>query len=89
MSIQFILLSVLVLILLPVGNAHAYIDPGTGSFIIQMLIASILGAVLTVKMWIGTIKRFFLRLVGRGPSEDSANLSKETNLTEEQESSNA
>ncbi len=89
MSFQLIALAVLALILLPVGNAHAYIDPGTGSFIIQMLIASILGAVLTVKMWIGTIKRFFLRLIGRAPKEETSILSEESNLADGKESSNA
>ena len=31
------------------GAAHAYIDPGTGSYVLQVLIASLLGAAFVVK----------------------------------------
>lgn len=31
--------------------AHAYLDPGTGSFIFQILAASFLGAMATIKIW--------------------------------------
>lgn len=37
--------------------AFAYIDPGSGSFIIQMLIASLLGAGITIKMYYRNIKQ--------------------------------
>ncbi len=45
-------------------DAQAYIDPGTGSFILQMLIASILGALLTLKLWFGAAKRLVRRVFG-------------------------
>ncbi|MFC1524291.1 hypothetical protein ACFL6N_05830 [Thermodesulfobacteriota bacterium] len=51
-------------------NAFAYIDPGTGSFVIQMLIAGILGAVFTIKMWIGSARAFVMKLIGRSPNQD-------------------
>ena len=57
-----------VIVLTP-RTAHAYIDPGTGSFILQMLIASLLGALFTVKLWFGAAKRFFQRVIG-GNSRD-------------------
>jgi hypothetical protein len=31
------------LLLLPLASAHAYVDPGTGSMIIQVVIAAIVG----------------------------------------------
>jgi hypothetical protein len=37
---------------------HAYFDPGTGSYVIQVLIAALLAAVVTVKMYWGRIKAF-------------------------------
>ncbi|MEE2962012.1 MAG: hypothetical protein VYA34_14855 [Myxococcota bacterium] len=93
MPIHRMFLAIFALLLLPTGNAHAYIDPGTGSFIVQMLIASILGAVFTVKLWIGSIKNFFVRLVGGGHKSETdrepSPISDQGNLTTHKESSNA
>ncbi len=44
-------------------DAYAYLDPGTGSFIFQMVIAALLAALVTAKFWwkkmILAILRFF------------------------------
>ena len=32
-------------------SAHAYLDPGTGSMVVQIVIASVVGFVCTFKMW--------------------------------------
>ena len=32
-------------------DAWAYLDPGTGSYVLQLILAAALGAALTVKMW--------------------------------------
>jgi hypothetical protein len=45
--------------------AHAYIDPLSGSIVFQVLIAGILGALLTVRRWWGNAVRFVRTLVGR------------------------
>ena len=43
-------------------NVHAYIDPGTGSLIIQIVIASLVGAAFLIKgFWI-QVKAFFSNL---------------------------
>jgi hypothetical protein len=39
----------------------AYLDPGSGSFLIQLLIAGILGAALAIRMSWGRIKGIFRR----------------------------
>lgn len=52
------------LVLVPARDAHAYLDPGTGSLLIQMLVAGVLGALFTIKLWIGALKRFLRRLAG-------------------------
>ncbi len=39
----------------------AYLDPGSGSYLIQLLIAGILGALLVVRMQWGRIKTLFRR----------------------------
>jgi hypothetical protein len=39
--------------------AYAYIDPGTGSLIIQMLLAALVGSVFYLRTIIRRIKSFF------------------------------
>jgi hypothetical protein len=39
----------------------AYLDPGSGSYLLQLLIAAILGAGLAVRMYWGRIKTIFGR----------------------------
>jgi NhaP-type Na+/H+ or K+/H+ antiporter len=58
-------------------DAHAYIDPGTGSFIIQAVIGAVLGAFFTMKLWMGSVKRFFRRIVGGTPAPAEAESSTE------------
>ena len=58
------LFGVVAMIVLMPRSAHAYIDPGTGSFILQMLVATLLGALFTMKLWFRTAKIFFGRLFG-------------------------
>jgi len=54
--------------LLSAGEAHAgYLDPATGSLIIQMLVGAVLGAALTVKMWWYRLKEIFSRMLGNSP----------------------
>jgi hypothetical protein len=56
------LLLVLVLLLLATPTQlSAYIDPGSGSFFVQMLIAGVLGASLTVKTFWKQVKAYFSR----------------------------
>jgi hypothetical protein len=40
-------------------DAYAYLDPGTGSYILQLVIAALLGASLAIKIYWGNIKKFF------------------------------
>lgn len=54
--------------LLPV-QAHAYLDPGTGSFILQMLVAGLLGALLYIKLAWANVKSFFHRLFSKQEPE--------------------
>lgn len=45
--------------------AHAYIDPGTGSLILQMLIAGFLGAAYAIKRHWLIIRAYFTQLFSR------------------------
>ena len=38
---------------------HAYLDPGSGSFLIQLLIAALLGAGIAIRASWGRIKGWF------------------------------
>lgn len=41
--------------------SHAYIDPGTGSFILQILAAAFFGCLFTIKTFWQKIKNLFSR----------------------------
>jgi len=58
------------LLLLSPTTAHAYLDPGTGSYMVQMLIAGVLGAAFAVKMYWLRIKRF---ISGKFSKNDHSN----------------
>ena len=47
------------------GIVVAYIDPGTGSLIIQMVLAVLVGAGFAVKIFWANIKSFFSRLFAK------------------------
>ena len=44
-------------------QAHAYIDPGTGSYLFQIALASIFGAIFAVKTFWAQIKEFAKKLL--------------------------
>ncbi len=48
--------------------AHAYLDPGTGSMILQILLGGVAGALVVGKLYWHRLKQ----LLGMGPSKDSA-----------------
>jgi hypothetical protein len=49
--------------------AHAYIDPGSANFIIQMILGAFLGAALAIATFWRRVKAFFGRIFGRKPEE--------------------
>ena len=46
-------------------NVGAYLDPGTGSMILQAVIGAIVGSAVAIKIFWKRIKYFFLRLIGK------------------------
>jgi len=54
-------------------EVHAYLDPGTGSMALQLLMASILGFLFTLKTYWGKFKGFLKNLVGKSSPNDSRN----------------
>lgn len=47
------------------NNALAYLDPGAGSFVLQILLASFFGALFFLKSFIQRIKDFFVKLISK------------------------
>jgi hypothetical protein len=50
--------------------AYAYLDPGTGSYVFQLLIAGAVGLGFLVKVYWSRIKLFFTRLFSKGETMD-------------------
>jgi hypothetical protein len=46
--------------------AHAYLDPGSGSYIFQIIIGALLGAAFAVKIYWRKLKAFFAGLFSKG-----------------------
>ena len=66
------------LLFAPVETRDAYLDPGSGSILLQLLVASLLGLAVLLRTSWGRIKSFFRR----GP------LPEEEEETDDQQSSN-
>ncbi len=61
-SITYAACAMVCLIAMP---AHAYVDPGTGSMAIQIIIGSIVAAAFMIKTYYYGLKRWIARLFGR------------------------
>jgi hypothetical protein len=67
-SIRFTLVIALLLLCIPSG-LFAYIDPGSGSYIIQVIIAAFLGGAVAIKVFWQRIKNFFASRFSKKPQE--------------------
>jgi hypothetical protein len=55
-------ISIFIIFAVLIGRtAHAYIDPGTGSMMIQIISAFLLTGIFTMKLWIKNVKHFFTK----------------------------
>jgi multisubunit Na+/H+ antiporter MnhC subunit len=53
------------------GDAHAYLDPGTGSFIIQAVVAGVATTLFLLKLYYSRLKAAFKRWFGPRGVKDS------------------
>jgi len=54
------------------GKNHAYLDPGSGSYFLQLLIASLMGGLFALGVFRKKVIAFFRRLIsGQKDEEDS------------------
>ena len=58
MSIKAIFLALVILFIFP-GISYAYLDPGSGSLIFQMIVAGAAGIAFAAKIFWYRIKQFF------------------------------
>ncbi len=56
----------------PLLSGHLYLDPGSGSYIFQLLVAALLGGAFAIKIYWKRLRSFF-------------NKSKVTDITEEED----
>jgi hypothetical protein len=68
---RVLLLLTLLLLALP-SVAHAYLDPGTGSYVVQLLIGTLLGGLFALGMFWRRVVASFKRLFKRGSSNDGS-----------------
>jgi len=66
---KYLALTLLAISLFP-SVAFAYLDPGTGSYLFQILIGAFLGGLFAIKMYWRNIRTFIANRFNRGASED-------------------
>ena len=73
---EYFKLTVLIFVYLlsSVSNANAYIDPGTGSIILQAILAFVAGAAATVSLWWGNLKMFIKKIFKSNKKDNETNL---------------
>ena len=54
-------------------DAQAYFDPGTGSMVLQLLMASVLGFIFTLKTYWGKLKSSIKNFIGKKSADDYRN----------------
>lgn len=54
-----------------IGRPASYLDPGSGSYLLQLLIAGALGALFALRLYWKRVKSFIARLLGRRANGDA------------------
>jgi len=65
-SLKEILFVISLFYLISPQKLYAYLDPGTGSFIFQLIIAALLGGLFAIKIFWKRIKIFLKNLFSKG-----------------------
>jgi hypothetical protein len=54
----------------PLTTAHAYIDPGTGGMLLQLLLGGVAGGLVILKLYWHRLRESVERILGRTPPEN-------------------
>jgi hypothetical protein len=76
MKTIFLLTTALLIFMVTSQPAHAYLDPGTGSFLFQLLVGGILSGLFAIKIYYKKIKGWFKK-------QPEQNIEKPNNETHE------
>lgn len=76
MQLRLLVFSFLFIVLAWTPDAHAYIDPGTGSILVQGLIAAIAAIGVTLKLYWHKVTRLFGRRSGNEHATEDVEKSK-------------
>ena len=63
-------LFILLILLLP-SNVYAYLDPGTSSYLLSIILAGIVGAAISFKSFIFKVKNIFIKLFSRSGKKNN------------------
>lgn len=69
--LRFVVLIALLALFAPLP-ASAYLDPGSGSYFVQVVIATVLGSLLAIKLFFKNIKGYVSKLFRRGNHKNQA-----------------
>ncbi len=69
--VRILLLPVVSLLLLP-SVAQAYLDPGTGSYVLQLVLGTVLGGLFALGLFRRRVIAFIRHLFKRKSSDDSS-----------------
>ena len=67
------LIIIFLYLLSSITKAHAYLDPGTGSIILQAILAFIAGAAATFSLWWINFKTFIKKIFKLGKKDKETN----------------
>ena len=59
-TVRFVSLLVFLLLFLPI-NSYAYLDPSTGSYVLQVILGALIGGFYTLKLYWRRVKAYFQR----------------------------
>ncbi len=73
LNLKPLLLCLFLFSVMPSGIAYAYLDPATGSMLLQMIIGGIAGALVVIKLYWTNLKIFLFGAKPKDvPSQDNA-----------------
>jgi hydrogenase-4 membrane subunit HyfE len=79
---HIVFFSVLYIVLFP-PSAHAYLDPGTGSYILQIVAAVFFAGLFLIKTWWTQIKGFLGRFANKKEGKEVKNSEKSSGKKKE------
>jgi membrane associated rhomboid family serine protease len=65
LSLRVRIITIMILFFISSQSAYAYLDPGTGSYIFQLVLAGLIGGLFAVKLFWKKIKNFLGNLIAR------------------------